>query len=45
MLTVHQFIASHFNEKVRWALDYKGLPHKNVRHPDMQGIEPMPVQS
>ena len=28
MLTVHQFAASHFNEKVRWALDYKGLPHK-----------------
>jgi glutathione S-transferase len=28
MLTVHQFIASHFNEKVRWALDYKGLTHR-----------------
>jgi glutathione S-transferase len=28
MLTVHQFTASHFNEKVRWALDYKGLPHR-----------------
>jgi glutathione S-transferase len=28
MLTVHQFAASHFNEKVRWALDYKGLPHQ-----------------
>jgi glutathione S-transferase len=28
MLTLHQFAASHFNEKVRWALDYKGLPHK-----------------
>jgi glutathione S-transferase len=28
MLTLHQFTASHFNEKVRWALDYKGLSHK-----------------
>lgn len=28
MLTLHQFAASHFNEKVRWALDYKGLPHQ-----------------
>lgn len=28
MLTLHQFAASHFNEKVRWALDYKGLPHE-----------------
>jgi glutathione S-transferase len=27
MLTLHQFLSSHFNEKVRWALDYKGLPH------------------
>ncbi len=22
-----QFLASHFNEKARWALDWKGLPH------------------
>jgi glutathione S-transferase len=28
MLTLHQFAASHFNEKVRWALDFKGLPHR-----------------
>ena len=28
MLTLHQFAASHFNEKVRWALDYKGLAHR-----------------
>jgi len=28
MLTVHQFAASHFNEKVRWTLDYKRLPHQ-----------------
>jgi glutathione S-transferase len=24
---LHQFAYSHFNEKVRWALDYKGVPH------------------
>ena len=28
MLILHQFSASHFNEKVRWALNYKGLPHR-----------------
>lgn len=28
MLILHQFAASHFNEKVRWALDYKGLEHQ-----------------
>ena len=22
-----QFTASHYNEKARWALDYKGVPH------------------
>ncbi|XOV90672.1 MAG: glutathione S-transferase family protein [Pseudomonadota bacterium] len=27
MLTLHQFVSSHFNEKVRWALDYKEIPH------------------
>lgn len=25
--TLWQFRASHFNEKVRWALDWKGIPH------------------
>ncbi len=28
MLTLHQFVTSHFNEKVRWVLDYKSIPHK-----------------
>jgi len=28
MLVLHQFLASHYNEKVRWALDYKRLPHR-----------------
>lgn len=27
-LILHQFLASHFNEKVRWALDFKGLEHQ-----------------
>ncbi len=26
-LILHQFESSHFNEKVRWALDWKGIPH------------------
>lgn len=27
-LTLHQFLYSHYNEKVRWALAYKGIPHR-----------------
>lgn len=27
MITLYQFHFSHFCEKARWALDYKGLPH------------------
>lgn len=27
MITLYQFQFSHYCEKVRWALDYKGLPH------------------
>jgi hypothetical protein len=27
-LTLHQFLYSHFNEKARWALDHKGIPHQ-----------------
>ena len=29
---LHQFRGSHFNEKVRWALDWKGIPHRRVTH-------------
>ena len=29
---------SHFNEKARWALDYKGIPHK--RHSVFPGMQP-----
>jgi len=28
MITLYQFEFSHFCEKARWALDYKGLPHE-----------------
>ncbi|MEQ8268953.1 MAG: glutathione S-transferase family protein [Parvibaculum sp.] len=31
-LELHQFSHSHYNEKVRWALDYKSVPHKRVTH-------------
>ena len=27
-LVLHQFPFSHFNEKARWGLDFKGLPHR-----------------
>ena len=30
-----QFKVSHFNEKARWALDYKGIAH--VRHSLLPG--------
>lgn len=32
MLTLHQFPFSHFNEKARWALDFKGIPHERVNY-------------
>lgn len=31
-LILHQFLASHYNEKVRWALAWKGLDHRRVTH-------------
>jgi len=27
-VVLHQFAASHYNEKARWALDWKGIPHQ-----------------
>ena len=30
MLTLYQFPISHYCEKIRWALDYKGLEHRTV---------------
>jgi glutathione S-transferase len=29
-LTLYQFPASHYNEKARWALDWKGIEHERV---------------
>jgi glutathione S-transferase len=31
-LVLHQFRASHFNDKVRWALAYKQLPHRRISY-------------
>jgi glutathione S-transferase len=31
-LVLHQFPASHYNEKARWALDWKGLAHRRIHH-------------
>jgi hypothetical protein len=31
-IVLHQFPASHFNEKARWALDWKGLPHRRASY-------------
>jgi glutathione S-transferase len=31
-VVLHQFAASHFNEKARWALDWKRVPHRRRTH-------------
>ena len=31
-LVLHQFVSSHYNEKARWALDWKGLPHRRITY-------------
>jgi glutathione S-transferase len=31
-VVLHQFASSHFNEKARWALDWKGIPHRRRTH-------------
>jgi len=31
-IVLHQFVSSHFNEKARWALDWKGIPHRRITH-------------
>lgn len=30
MIELHMFATSHFNEKARWALDFKGIPHQRT---------------
>tara|TARA_R110002072_G_scaffold1598_3_gene13556 strand:+ start:13863 stop:14633 length:771 start_codon:yes stop_codon:yes gene_type:complete len=31
-LILHQFASSHFNEKARWALDFKNIPHQRISY-------------
>jgi len=31
-VVLHQFVSSHFNEKARWALDWKGVPHRRITY-------------
>ncbi len=31
-IVLHQFVASHFNEKARWALDWKGIAHRRITY-------------
>ncbi len=41
-LKLHQFSSSHFNEKARWALDFKGLQHDRLSYlpgPHMPAIK------
>jgi len=47
-IVLHQFLRSHFNEKARWALDWKGIPHRRVAHmpgPHMLAINRMTGQT
>ncbi len=41
-LVLHMFPASHFNEKARWALDWKGLPHTRI--PYLPGPHVLPIK-
>ncbi len=43
MLILHQFVASHFNEKVRWALDYKAVPHERLSY--LPGPHRVPIKA
>ncbi len=47
-LELHQFPYSHFNEKVRWALAYKGLEHRRINYlpgPHMPAIRKLSGQT
>lgn len=47
MLVLHQFEFSHFNEKARWALDYKGVAHERKSYlpgPHMPAIRKLSGQ-
>jgi glutathione S-transferase len=41
-LVLHMFPASHFNEKARWGLDWKGLPHARVAY--LPGLHARPIR-
>ena len=41
-IVLHQFRASHFNDKVRWALAWKGLKHKRISY--LPGLHARPMQ-
>lgn len=43
--TLHQFRFSHFNEKVRWALDYKRIAHRRRSYLPGMHIVPMLYRS
>ncbi len=42
-ITLHQFPMSHFNEKARWALDWKGLAHERKNY--MPGPHEKPIRA
>lgn len=47
-IELHQFPYSHFNEKARWALDYKGLEHRRLNYlpgPHMRPIRKLSGQT
>lgn len=47
-IILHQFLRSHFNEKARWALDWKRIPHRRISHlpgPHMLAIQRMTGQT
>ncbi|MDA1077208.1 MAG: glutathione S-transferase N-terminal domain-containing protein [Proteobacteria bacterium] len=48
MITLHQFEFSHFNDKARWALTWKGLEHKRISYlpgPHMPAIRRLSGQN
>jgi glutathione S-transferase len=41
-VVLHQFVASHYNEKARWGLDWKGVRHRRVSY--LPGPHALPIQ-
>ena len=42
LVVLHQFVSSHYNEKARWGLDWKGIPHR--RRTYFPGPHALPIQ-